>query len=506
MAIDSRLIVNVFPSVLQAGVSDLVLNGLVLDRNTTIPLSPVYHNMLQFLDQGAVQDYFGADSPEYNFAVHYFAGYDNSFRTPERLIIARYPDQAAPAWVRGDPVNATIADFKEMSDASFSISFSGAQVTITPVNLTAITSYSEVAAVLQAAIRAAGPDDVQSSMALVEYNSNFRAFTITAGGDGADGQTVSPADGTLAVPMRLTVAENPTISYATSGLASTVILEDIRKTIGDWASFTTIWEATTNEKMAFARWQAGYPVNYLYAPWDTDANGNLRIIGNTDNDASILQTINPDVAYQFGDARYSAFVEGMAASIDFNNRNSTITFAHKQQSGLPFNIDDTSEAQALIDKGVNFYGNFATRNNTFHRFYPGRTLGPWRWIDHFVNGIWLFNALNNAAMNGLGIFPKIEYNQTGLAKIRSMYMDPIGRAIQNGVINSGGNLTQAQIQQIKHEAGFDISADLMNTGYYLSIRLPDASARVDRSTTLNTLWYMSLGSVHRLDLRAVSIG
>ncbi len=512
MPIDSRMLVNVYPSIIQPGATDLEVNGLVLTRNASIPISRVSQGMLQFFSPADVAVYFGGDSDEYAFSQVYFSGYTGAWKAPSRLIFARYNDTAAPAWIRGDPLVATIADFKTLDAADLTVDFSGTSIAITPVNLSVMESYTQIADALQAAIRAAGTGNEQAATATVTYDTILRAFTITAGGAGANGQTVTVEDGALADMMLLSTASNPTLSDGSDAIPPAQIMENIRGVAGNWATFTTLWAATIDEMLMLARWQAETPVSYLYCPWDDDENGHLREPNSTDDSATILSGISADVGLVFGagesglpGSAFAAFEMAIAASIDFSAFRGMITFAHKQQEGLSFNVTDTATARALDAKGVNFYGNFATRNAEFLRFYPGRTLGAWRWMDHYIGGVWFMNALNNAAMYGLGSSPIIPYNTDGLGIVESIYMQPIKRAINNGVITPGLALSDTQRAEIIREAGTNIIPDLQMYGYYLQVRAPEPSVRMDRGSTVNILWYTFAGSVHKLDLRAVSL-
>lgn len=505
MAIDIRYIVNVYPSILPPGAQGLELNGLLFSRTDLIPIGGEYNGILQFTSAADVGSYFGTLSDEYYFATKYFLGYDNSFRRPRRLFIAAYYDQPRTAWLQGNPITPILANFKNITSGDLTVEFSGVSVSITPVNLSTVTSFSEVAQIVETAVRDAAPsgDAGEVGQATVTYSSLTRAFRIQAGGTGADGQTIGPATGAVADAMLWDADHSPTISAGTSGATAAAILEAIKDITQNWATFTSLWKATTEEKIAFAQWQALYSNSFLYVTHDDDSN--LLIAQNTNNDASILAALNIDCAFVYGGYVYAAFIMGMAASIDYTGFNSVITFAHKAQTGLPYNVNHTSEARALEDKGVNFYGNYALRNDQFQFLFPGRTLGSWRWIDHYVNSIWFFSALETSAAFGLHYASRVPYNQPGFSLIRSFYMDPINAATQNGTIDAGLALSETQKAIIIQQAGHDITPDLERNGYYLQIRDPGPAVRVNRDSTDNKLWYTYAGSVHRLDLAAISI-
>lgn len=499
MAIDIRLIVDVTPSILSPGGQDLELNGMLLSRSDRIPASPTYRNMLQFASPEMVADYFGPESDEYAAAVHYFSGYSNSFKKPRRLYVALYPDRDAAAWLRGAEVEDDLAAFKAVAAGELEAVFSGVAAAITPVNLSAAASYSEIAAIVQEALRQAAPNgNAEAEGATVEYDSDFKAFVVRAGGPGAAGQTLAVGDSGLAALMRLDAGSSPTASNGVSAMARTEILDGIRETTANWATFLTVWDNDVDEAIGFARWASTFAVRFLAVMHNADAQTCVDI-------ADALAGLNLDAAVAYGDARYAAFISGIAASVDYNREQGAVTYAHKYQAGLPYNVVDTAQAQIFVDHGVNFYGSYALNNNEFVFLYPGRTLGEWRWIDHFINGVWFYEALKLSAMQTLRSTPRIPYNQRGLGYIHAGYKSPINRAVLNGVIDVGLELTESQTATVIREAGKNIASDLFMYGFHLQIRLPAPEVRVTRDSTVNTLWYCYAGSVHRLELAARSI-
>ena len=84
---------------------------------------------------------------------------------------------------------------------------------------------------------------------------------------------------------------------------------------------------------------------------------------------------------------------GTAASIDWNRRQGVINFAFKSQSGRAAIVTDGVEAQTLESAGVNYYGRWATRNPEFVFLYNGSVSGNYKWLDAWVNAIWLRSAI-----------------------------------------------------------------------------------------------------------------
>ena len=196
---------------------------------------------------------------------------------------------------------------------------------------------------------------------------------------------------------------------------------------------------------------------------------------------------------------------GTAASIDWDRRQGVITFAFKSQDGVPANVIKGVDATNLKAQGLNFMGDYATRNDIFVFMYPGNMFGSWDWIDTYLNACWLNNALQVAIMAGFNQTPRVPYNDEGYTLIRSWCLDPIKRGLYSGIIDTGITLSESQKAELFREAGRDISGELNTDGYVLQINDPAPAVRQKRESPEASLWYTYGGSVHRLDLASTAV-
>ena len=150
-------------------------------------------------------------------------------------------------------------------------------------------------------------------------------------------------------------------------------------------------------------------------------------------------------------------------------------------------------------------GNFATRNDNFILSYNGAMMGEWDWIDTYINAVWLCNALQVQLMAMFKTANRIPYNESGYAKIRSNCKDIINRALNNGVIDVGINMSDAQKSELTTLLGGDYSDEIKNNGYYLQIVDATASIRQARKTPPINLVYTYGGSVHKLVVPATAV-
>ena len=148
MSIPASDIVQVTPSVLAAGGTALALNGVVLTQNSRVPIGTVR----QFSNAADVGTFFGLTSVEYQWAGFYFQGRNNATIIPGAMLFAQYPEVAVAAWLRGGSLAAmTLAQLQAITAATLTVVANGTRYTSTSINLSGATSFSNAAALIQAA-------------------------------------------------------------------------------------------------------------------------------------------------------------------------------------------------------------------------------------------------------------------------------------------------------------------------------------------------------------------
>lgn len=504
MAISASQIVQINPSLLRPGGRDLELNGLILSTNESIPTGVV----LPFSDPESVSDYFGSLADESNLAQIYFKGFDNSQIKPRALFIYKMIKEAVAPWVRGAKNTATLAQIKALTDGTLNITIGIDKAELTAIDFSSITSFSDAANVIQTKLQAQSPAkssraDTNFTNATCTYSSLFNAFIITGGQTGSN-LTISGISGTVATLLNLTDEAGAVTSSGSDIVSIPDTMEAILTQTQNWATFTTLWMPSQDEVLDYASWANGKGVEYLYVY--SDNNQALLEPGATNTIAAAIKGQNLGaVTGEYGDTRYSAFVLGMIASIDFNRLNGAITTAFKSQSGLPSNVTTSLNALYLTEKGMNFYGDYASRNESFIFHYPGQMFGKYNYIDTYVNAIWFYNALQVSLLNGLNSVKRVPYTESGYTLIRAWLQDPVNRALNNGVIDPGVVLSESQKAAINREAGLDISVSIEKSGYYIQVLDPGPQTRLTRDSATINLWYTYGGSIQRLEVSATAL-
>jgi Protein of unknown function (DUF3383) len=508
MAIPIESIISVNPGVIQPATGSLSLSGVVLTQNTLIPTNAP----LPFYSAAAVGSFFGTSSTEYAVAQIYFNGYNNSTIKPSTLWFSPYCASNRAAWLQSGNIDAayTIAELQAFS-GTIIITVNGTTYTSSTINLSGYSTQSAMAAAIQAAFT--------TPPFTVTYDSVVtHGFTITNSSSGAS-STTTFATGTLASNLLLTQATGATISQGANADTPATAMATLIAGTQNWVSFTTLWEPDLSTKKAFAACNNSQNQRYSYVVWDSDAQAVTAnstsclgyYVNNLNYDGIIpiaadLATVSAEgTTLATALLNAAAFCMGTIASIDTSRLNGRITLAFKSQSGMYPTIADDTNAQNAINNGYNFYGQYSEVNSDFDFFYPGQISGRWKWIDTYVNQIWLNTNFKSALASLLTQINSIPYNNQGYSLIRLALQDPINSALNFGAIRKGVELSKSEIAMVNSAAGVNAAAAIMNQGYYLQILDPGATARATRNTPIINFWYTDGSAIQMINLSSVDI-
>ena len=452
-------------------------------------------------------------------AQTYFGGFSASTLKPTALLMARYPNAGssasstypgAAAFFRGTSMpGLTLAAVQAISSGTLNCTVNGLLCSIATLNLSAATSLSNAASLIQTAFAFSGA----ALGATVTWSSVFNAFTIQAAANATvtscAATTITVCGGTQAATLGLnagTISAGAAVPSTPSAFMAALVLYTT-----NWAAFTTCFEPVTADKQSFCTWTSGTGGQYVYAPYNTDttivsSNASTTCMAYYCKQNSLSGTCevytNP-VYDQTGDA--AAFVLGFVASINYNATAGRSAISYKSGTSIGVSVNDpTSFANAVIN-GVNFYGQWATSNSTFTFFWNGAISGPFGWLDSYVSAIWMNNALQLALVNMFTTMNSVPYNNAGYAMIKAACTSTLSLALQNGTINTGVALTATQANAVDTAAGVTIDPVLATAGYYLQVLPVTGTQRNNRQSPTCTLWYMDGGSVNQLNLASIDI-
>lgn len=487
-SIPASQIVSVNPAILSAGGSPLSMNAVFLTKNDNVPNGQV----LEFATAESVGNYFGLESAEYQAATVYFLGFDNSSIKPSALYFAPYNESEEGSFLLGASIKTmSLEQFRTLS-GSLTLAINGDNRTAS-LDFSQANSFSHGAELLTQALEGA----------TVTFDGQLQAFKVSSTTTGETSQ-IGFAKGSLANALGLSEKVGAVISQGSGASTPLAVMQNVINNTLNWATFTTIFEPTLDEKVAFAQWSNSQNNRFLYVGWGIEVTATQT--GNTTCFGAILKESEIGGACAvYGGLDKGAFICGSVASINFTERQGRITMKFKGQSGLKPDVTDATIANNLEKNGYNFYGAWGTANDRFLFLSPGQMSGKWKWIDSYVNQIRLNSQLQLALITLLTSAKSVPYNALGVALQRAACTDPINEALDFGSIQTGVTLSEQQKAIINNEAGFDAASIVESQGYCLFIGNASAQTRANRQSMPMKVWYTDGGSVHNINLASINV-
>lgn len=272
----------------------------------------------------------------------------------------------------------------------------------------------------------------------------------------------------------------------------------------NFATFTTAAEPDLEIKKAYADWNTAQNNRYMYVCHGKEENA-ITSAGSGTMGEYLANTEDSGTCLIYGDIKKAGFIMGTTASINFQEQNGRITFKFKRQDGLEPDITNAEEANYLEKNGYNFYGAWATANDRFIFLSGGTVSGSFKWIDTYINQIYLNSQLQLALMTMLTTLKSVPYNYLGVALHRSACQDPINEALNFGAIRAGVELSELQKADINSQCGYDAATQIEQTGYHLYIGTPTAQTRAMRGSYPIKLFYTDGGSVHSVEMSSIAV-
>lgn len=489
MSIPASQLATVVPGVLTASGSAVDMNGLILTDSQYMPSGQV----MPFASAEDVGAFFGADSLEKSLSDIYFGGFTGCTKYPATLLFSLWPQAETAAMLTGASLAGVGLDDLKLFTGTFTITVDGTAVDADDMDFSAITSYSDAAEVIA---------DAVDSVAAV-YDSTKQGFILTSKTTGAD-STVTTATGTLADSLKLSQTTGAVASQGVGTVTPKSTMDNIVGVAPNWGVFTTTVEPELAEKIEFAEWVNGRKYEYAYVGWDTDPAAQAANANGTFG-ALVKANKYEGVFPLWSSVKIAVFSLAVAASLDFDRLNGRTTFAFRTQGGLVPEVDNGTTANNLLANGYNYFGVYANKKSTWNILYNGAVSGSFKWMDSFINQIWLNANLQQAMIDLLTAVGSIPYETDGYTMVESACMDPIDKALNFGAIRTGTTLDDSQKAQIMQAIGSDVSGSIINKGYYLQIVEATADIRARRASPSMTLYYADGGSIQQLTLASIEV-
>lgn len=434
MSINSSRYVKIISSV--SGANAVAQQKLIGRRFTTDPRVSIDQIVSVTAASGAA-DYFGSDSPEFAFAVQYFSYISPApaSQAPE-LQFAAFANEARPARLFSYKLVSKLADFQAVTSGNLNITIGEVDYEIANINLSAEASFTAIGNAIAAAIASAG------GSATVTYNPLASSFTVESTVTGPGVVKVTPAlTPDLGAMMSLQGAQaiSSLGSVAQTPLEAFLAAEQITDSFGS-ASFGVAIDL--EDAIDVAEYVSSENVKYqMY--WSVNS------VNAQDWNAAMVQTASNALILNLTPGEYKeALPMAVMAATDYDRTNATINYMFRQ-SGTTWTPDVTTDQMANYydDLRVNYYGQTATAGQKLSFFQRGNLMGgvtaPLDMSVH-ANEQWLKAYLKAQFLSLLLTTNKIPANADGRATVLAILNGGIVKALENGTILIGKELTELQ--------------------------------------------------------------
>lgn len=495
MAIKQTKYVVITSGVIGASaVAQRSLTGLRMTTDGRVPVGA----LVQFIDAGAVLDYFGSTSPEYAYAVKYF-GYVSPapISKANSLLFGAYAPTGRVPTIYGARNETSLTALQAITAGTLNIQLGATPLNLSGINLSAAASLAAVATAVQTAIRTGTG---QYASATVTYDALTGSFNIT-------GSTIEVA------PAVVTTSASPNDlgtklflaavgSTASPGVTAQSMLDAFRavENVSDsFGSVSFATQATLDEVTALALYIQSENVKYQFYVTVNQTTAPTWY--------AALQTISSTglILNKSANQYLEALPAAIMAATDYQRRNATVNYMYRQ--GSFFNeVTTTSESDGYDIIRTNYYGVTAIAGQDIGFFQRGFLMGtatsPLDMNVH-ANEQWLKSFLTSSLLNLKLTTNKIHANLEGAGMIRAQIMEGVDLAKFNGTISIDKTLTQTQKTAIFQLTGDpDAWHDVQSGGFWLDVVIvlnTQEPSQVESWTAKYTLAYAKNDVVRKIE-------
>lgn len=436
---------------------------------TTNPLFAA-NTVYEFAQPSDVANFAGATSAEALFASEYFGWVSKRATQAKKISFMRYSFEAlAPYMYSTSPLTA-LATLKTVTAGSMVVNLGGTSYTISNIDLSAVTSYADVASAIQTAIRANTEGGTLWTGATFEYIQSPAGFKLTGGSTGnivINYASAAESGTDLSSLLGLSAANAPVLSNGTTAASITDILNKTVDISTNFATFGFINAADAysnlNEIGAFVDEQNN---QYRFCFDLSSANYTEGIaIAKTHTGMTANYNINYGVS---GVNPAWLMTAVLPATTNYNSPNGVKNYMFQEFQSQPVSVGldgDGTLYQTLDNLCINYNGQ-TQKAGAKIAFYQNGFNADGTDSAIFDNEIWLKDAISTDILNAFLGLDFISADNDGKAVVVGILENNADKALNNHVIANGkilDNTQKAFITQL-----FDDETawlDVQNKGY-----------------------------------------
>lgn len=482
-----------------ANVAQKDLGMRVITQNTAIPPGIVAEFSGQSMADN-VGAYFGAGSEEYKRAAAYQGFISKQINAPNKISFARWVNSDIAPTVVGDTSTKDLAALKAIAAGTLTIMSGGVAVQIAAIDLTTATSLTQVAALVQAAIRTSA--DTQLTAAVVTYNTNTAQFVLTGTVTGAG--TLSVALGgnpPLASDIAGLLGWGTTGTVNVPGQTADTALQAIQKTtqvsnnFGSFVFATPAVPFTTDDIAAVAAWNDTQNNQYLYSVAVKQADAGALYAAVKGYSGCALNLLSSTLTNDFIEQSPCEIL----AATNYSQTNATQNYMFYQFPSRNITVSDDATADSMDALRVNYIGVTQTNGQQLAFYQQGVLCGGANDavdMNTYANEMWLKSAITAAIMSFFLAVGRVPANEIGQGQTLAILQGPIDQAKTNGTISAGKQLSTQQQLFITSQSG-DPNAwrQVQTIGYWVTVNF---SSYVDANSGL-TKWKATYSLIYSKD-------
>lgn len=437
-----------------AGVAQRELIGRLFSSNPKAPTNAA----VEFESAAAVGEFFGSTSPEYLRAQFYFGFTSKGLTRPRKISFGRWASADAPARIYGSTPIADLSSLQAITSGSLTITVGGEVAEMTGLNFAASSSYSDVAATIQTAVRLQTGDNFAT--ATVSYDAVSGTFVFAASSTQAVEAGIS-ATGSLISPLGWGAAAVYSPGTPVQSIADA--LSQSVNVSNNFGSFAFVDALTEQESIQAGMWNAARQGEFMYCARVSEADAASTSAAGIGL-GGMAATLATDAA------QYDEMLPMMVlAATDYSRRNAVQNYMY-QQANLTPKVNTTALSDTYDNLRINYYGVTQTAGQQLAFYQRGVLFGTVTdAVDQnvYANEIWLKDAAVSAFMGLLLASSRIPANDAGSAQVRAVLQAVIDQALFNGTISTDKDLTAAQRMAVTEITGDDLAwTQVQSNGYW----------------------------------------
>jgi len=475
-------------------------NGAVRQRDlilrifTINPLVPT-GSMVTMESASDVSDYFGSTSEEYLRAAFYFGWISKNITRPRKITFARWVNTAVEPRLYGDKGAQSLGAWTSITSGAFNLTLGGVTNAITGMNFSTASSLSDVASIVQTAIRT--QSGTMWTAATVSYNATRQSFDFIGGVTGDANIAVTAAlsgdiAGQLGWLTGAILSDGSAIETLTDTLIASTDASD------NFGSFIFIPTLNLTQVSEVALWNDPQNVKFQYHVPVSAANAvawSAALIG--------YSGIGLTLAGVSGE--YHEMIPCIVlAATNYEARNSVQNYMFQQFTLTP-SVTTTSVSNTYDAIRVNYYGRTQTAGQFIDFYQRGVLMGiatdPVD-MNTYGNEQWLKDAAGSKIIELLLALARVSANAQGRSLILAQLQDPINRALINGTISVGKTLNSTQKLFITEITGDELAwHQVQGIGYWLDCNIQSYVTTDGRTEykAVYTLVYSKDDSIRSVD-------